>query len=699
MPRTQAHRSMAVGSPLGDDKLLLKTMTVSEQLGRPFTIDLDLLSEDAAIKATDVLGQRMSVRVELPNGGTRYFNGHVSRWVQESAEGALSQYRAVLSPWLWFLTRTANCRIFQEMTVPDIIKQVFRDHGFSDFEDKLGSYGEWEYCVQYRETDFNFISRLMEQEGIYYYFTHEEKKHKLVLVDSSSSHVVNEGYDEIAYHQPDRVIVDREFITALSVESRVQSGAYVHTDYDFIKPKTNLETKSQATTSYAGSNLEVFDFPGEFGTADDGNRYATVRLEEIQTDFEVAHAETDSRGVLTGCKFKLAGYPRTDWNKDWVVISTMIRAESDLFESGGNAADDEGGTFSCTFAAIDAATQFRPARITPKPTIAGPQTAVVCGKSGEEIWTDEHGRVKVMFHWDRECKADEHSSCWIRVAQPWAGKKWGAINLPRIGQEVIVEFLEGDPDLPIITGRVYNGVNQPPGDLPDSATQTTFKTNSSKGGAGFNELRFEDKKGEEQVFIYAEKDMHLRVKNDRLEIILNNSHSIVKKDEHHNIDQDLHSIVKRDQSEDIGGDHSLTVAGDQALRVDKSYSLKVKEDVAEEFTANHSEKVTKDFYLKAKNIVIEAETNITIKVGGSFIAIQEDGIKIGTDGEVVVDAKKDITQKTLKNFTLEATMNFGAKGTAGLKVESPATTDVAGATTTVKGDGMLTLKGGMVMIN
>jgi type VI secretion system secreted protein VgrG len=700
MPRTQAHRPIAVATPLGDEKVLIKSFAAAEQLSRPFRIELELLSEDGTIQATDVLGQRMTLRVAQPDGGTRYFNGHVSRWYQTTPSGGMARYRATLVPWFWLLTRAADCRIFQELSIPDIVQQVFRDQGFSDFQLNLnGTYDPLEYCVQYRETDFNFVSRLLEQAGIYYWFKHEDGKHTMVLSDSPAAHRVNGGYGEIAYHAPDRVVAGREFITDFSVERRVQTGKFVHTDFDFTKPDTNLETRSDASVSHAGSAFRVFDYPGEYATTGLGETLAKVRMEEMQAEHETAQGETDSRGVAAGYKFTLKGFPREDLCKEWLVTSTTIHAESDSYEGGG--AGSGAAIYRCSFTAIDASVQYRPARLTPKPLISGPQTAIVAGKAGEEIWTDKHGRIKVVFHWDREGKHDETSSCWMRVAQAWAGKKFGAMFLPRIGHEVIVEFLEGDPDRPIVTGCVYNAREGPAYALPDHMTRSGLKTNSSKGGGGFNEIRFEDKKGEEQVFFHAEKNQDVRVKNDSFEWVGHDRHLIVKNDQVELVENDRSEHVKRDHKETIDRDRNLHVKGKEAKLVEKTLSLTVAEDVAEVFKKNHSETVTEDLYIKARNIVIEAVENLTLKAGTpkTYIAMTKDGAKLGTDGEIVLDAKKDITQKTLKNFVLEATMNMNLKGTAGMTVEGVATAELKSPQTTVKGDGMLTMKGGLVMIN
>lgn len=628
MPRTQAHRPIAVATPLGEDKVLLKSFTATEQISRPFRVELELLSEDGAIAPLSILGQRVTVRVALANGDTRYFNGHVARWHQTTPAGGQARYRATLVPWLWLLTRNANCRVFQEKSITDIVQEIFRDHGFSDFQLKLNSsYDPLEYCVQYRETDFNFVSRLLEQAGIYYYFKHENGKHTLILADSASAHQVNPKYDEITYHAPDRVIAGREFITDWAIEQSVQTGKFVHTDFDFTKPDTNLEARSQSSITHAGSKFEVFDFPGEYTAASAGENLAKVRMEEMQADHEVARGESDSRGLVTGCKFKLKGFPRHDQNEEWLITSTTIHAESDSFEGGGASSNPL--IYRCSFSTIKATTQFRPPRVTPKPLISGPQTAIVSGKAGEEIWTDKHGRVKVQFHWDRAAKADENTSCWLRVAQSWAGKKYGAMFIPRVGHEVVVEFLEGDPDRPLVTGCVYNAREAPAYTLPEHMTKSGIKSNSSKGGGGFNEIRFEDKKGEEQVFIHAEKQLDVRVKEnailwtgkDRHEIVVENSFVDVKKNYNEKVGENYRRHV-------VGND-SLKVDGKSAIEIAGANSITVKGDMVEVFKANHSETTTGSYYLKATSgLVIECSAGITLKAGGNYVVIDSSGVTI-----------------------------------------------------------------------
>jgi type VI secretion system secreted protein VgrG len=643
MAITQKHREIEIATPLGEDVLLLTSFSGSEQLSRLFEYDLELASEDPAIKSADIVGQNVTIRLKLGGDKTRYFNGYISHFTQITAYGRLAKYRATMVPWLWFLTRTADCRIYQDQKVPEIIKQVFKKHEKKDFEEKFSNkYRTWEYCVQYRETDFNFVSRLMEQEGIYYFFKHENGKHNLVLADSPSAHESYPELKEIEYHAADKGVETKGCVSDWVIETHLQPVSFALNDFDFKDTKKALEVRANVNRKHAAAVFEVYDYPGEYTEPDDGDKYARKRIEELQAQYEVVTAQSDVRGICTGCTFKLTEHTRDDQNGDYLITSANYSVNAGEFYSGGEGSDEL--LYACSFTAIDAKQQFRAPRITPKPTVSGPQTAIVVGTSGEEIYTDEYGRVKVKFHWDRYSEADENSSCWIRVAQVWAGKNWGAIYTPRIGQEVIVEFLEGDPDQPIITGRVYNAQAKPPYDLPTNKTMSTLKSNSSKGGEGFNEIRFEDKKGEEQIFIHAEKDLDIRVKNDRFETVVNDRHLIVEKDKFEQVKSHRNEFVEKNHLEEIGEDRDLTVKGNEAKEVGKDLSLTVKGNVDEAFKKDHTEETTKNYTLKAKEVTIEAKSKIELKVGGSTITMNPGQIelnapKISVSGSAMVQVQ------------------------------------------------------------
>lgn len=729
---TQAQRLLSIATPLGEDELLLRAISGRETLARPFSYDLDMVSENPEIDLNAMLGANVTVRIA--RGGEappRLINGIISRIAQGATGGSFTEYRAEIVPWFWFLTRLTDCRIFQARTVPQIADALCRLHISTDFDHGRlsGTYRQWENCVQYRESVFDFLSRIQEQEGIYYYFNHESGKHTLVLADGPSSHDPLEGHAEVPFYPPaENLAREVEHIRTWEVEMEAQSGGFTVKDFNFKTPKDDISAKLASPKGHDLSEFEQFEYPAEYAEFSEGETYAKTRLQELHARSEVASAECDVRMMHAGRTFKLTdptGALREDQRREYLVTACTIRAVQDLFQTGESQDED---FYLCRFHAVPKDTVYRPARITPKPIIPGPQTAVVVGKDGEEIDPDEHGRVKVYFHWDRWVAADadaeklitkqENASCWVRVSQAWAGKQWGMVSIPRIGQEVVVSFLEGDPDLPLITGRVYNAVNKPPYGLPDFKTVTTLKTNSSKGGGGFNELRFEDKAGEEQIFMHGQKNLDIRILNDRFEWIGHDRHLIVKNDKFEHVENDRHEKIDRHHHERIGGDRHLKVSGKEALHTVGSRSLKVDDDVIEEFGKNHSTLVTEQRYLKADHVAIEADTNITLYVGDNWIAINADGIKLYTPGKIVIEADGAVemvsNQSTVdilasldaitvasgtSSVSVEAAasdvningLNVTAEATAEAKLTSPATT--------VNGDGMTTISGGVVMIN
>ncbi len=700
--RPQETRILSVATPLETDTLLLDSISGREELGGLFSYELDRVSDDPEIDFNKLLGEKVTVRVRLTADEERHIDGFVTRFSSAGLKRGLRAYSAIVMPWLWFLSRTSDCRIYQDVTVKDVITSVFEKHGYSDFSFRLNeSYRTWEYLVQYKETDLNFVSRLMEQEGIYYYFLHENGRHTLVLADSATSHDPLEG-EAIPYFPPQEAEAARgPHVWDWHVEKQVQPGAIALTDYNFEKPSASLLVRAVKSRKHAASNFEMFDYPGEYPEFADGERYAGILVDEYQASHETIQASGNVRQLSCGCTFKISDehsyLNEADTKREYLLVSLSVEiSEPEDFDTGGSTAE----AFAVTFLAIPYEQRFRPARTTPKPTVNGLQTAKVVGPSGEEIHTDIYGRIKVHFHWDRHGKADENDSCWIRVAQPISGKQWGALHTPRIGHEVIVEFLEGDPDRPLVTGSVYNANNKPPYVPQEMPTISGYKSNSSKGGGGFNELRFEDKKGEEQVFIHGEKNLDIRVKNDRFETIVHDRHLVVENDKLEHIKNDRSETIDRDHKEKIGRDRNLKVEGKEAIAVAKSRSVTVTGDVAEVFKKNQSTVVTKDLYIKADNICIEALTNITIKVGKSYIAIESGGIKIGTTGDIEHDAKGNISTKAIGNIESKSTGNTKIEATGNADIKSTGMMTVEGsAPTTVKSAAILTIQGSLVKIN
>lgn len=567
----QASRLAKITSPLGPDVLLLNEMGGDEELGWLFSYELQLNSLDANIDLNQLLGKPMSVSLQLADGGARYFHGLVARCSQNIDQGQFASYQVTLRPWLWLLSRTSDCRIFQNLSIPQIIKQVFRDLGFSDFEDALSRpYREWEYCVQYRETSFDFVSRLMEQEGIYYFFRHEQNRHVLVLADAYGAHATVPGYTSVPYYPKDEQQRERDHMHNWHLVQQVQPGSLELNDYDFQRPSASIDVRSAMPRPHTAGDYPLYDYPGTYVKSEDGEHYARTRIEALQTLHEQVEFSGNARGLGSGHLFSLTGFSRRDQNREYLILGARYYITQERLESGGGAASAQ---FDSSLTCIDAQQSFRPLANTHRPIVKGPQTALVVGPKGEEIWTDQYGRVKVHFYWDRHDQSNENSSCWIRVSQSWAGKNWGSMQIPRIGQEVIVSFLEGDPDRPIITGRVYNAEQTVPYDLPENATQSGMKSRSSKGGspANFNEIRMEDKKGLEQLYIHAERNQDI----------------VVEVDESHSVGHDRNKSIGHNETVTIGNNRLRIVKQEDVLSVgqkktdsiSQSYVIEVGENL------------------------------------------------------------------------------------------------------------------------
>ncbi len=660
---TQELHRISVKTPLGKDKLYLKSFHGQEECSRLFHYTLELFSDDTWIEPKAIVGQNITVVLKYPDDSERFFNGVVSRFVYQGTGDRYSLYRAEMVPALWLLTRTADCQIFQDLTIPDILEKVFDEHGLSGYKLNLTkSYPTREYCVQYRETAFNFVSRLMEQYGLFYFFRHDEQQHILVVGDDIS---VYEDCQEKELTFRRDIAGHFDLITGWEHQFEYRPGKWAHTDYNFETPKLDLKADAQTTVDLEkNKDYEIFDYPGEYAKKDEGDAIVQVRMEEDEVPHEVVAGTSVCRSFTPGGKFQVKEHVSDEESgKNYVIASVSHSATSSDYATGGAPV---GATYSNRFTCVPDTVPLRPARITPKPVVQGAQTAVVVGPPGEEIWPDKYGRVKVQFFWDRYGKKDDKSSCWIRCMQPAAGRQWGGMSVPRIGQEVVVSYLEGDPDRPLITGLVYNADQMPAYPLPDEKTKTYLKTNSSKGGEGHNEIRIEDKKGDEQIYIHAERDMECRVNNDSLERIYGNRHQIIGYDkdgtkggdQRELIYQDKHLNVKRHQMDHTEGNYQLLVGKGEAsdggnldvvVEKDKSELIEgdshvqVKGSRNEQVGAQHSlkamahhEKLDNDFAIEAQTVhikagmtlVLEAGMQISLKVGGNFVDVSVAGVAI-----------------------------------------------------------------------
>lgn len=669
----QQDRPIAVETSLGPDKLVLGSFTGDERLSSLFQFSLLMISEDGGIKAQDIVGKRIDFFVRLPDGKERWFNGLVNSFHYSGQDDRVFNYSATVVPWLWLLTRGSDCRVHEcdgSKNVQQIIDAMLRELGFSDYKWDLNrSLENRPYCVQYRETHFDFFSRLLEEEGIYYYFKHDKGKHELVLTD----HVGG------VYDCPDAEVTllsnlsqpeSTDNLLAWSHNYQFTSGKWTHTDYDFENPTSWLSTGIKSKVSLTGNaGLEFYDFPGDYVDKSLGESLANLRIEEEEAGYDTVSGESTCRGFSPGSRFTLQEHhDQSEAGGKWVITSVEHRAN--LGGSYISGVSHENEIYRNSFHAIPSTVVFRPARVRLKPRLMGIQSAVVTGPDGDEIHTDKYGRIKIQFHWDRKGKKNDKSSLWVRVATPWAGKQWGMIHIPRIGEEVIVSFLEGDPDRPVVTGMLYNADNMPPYVLPENMTQSGIKTHSSKGGSteNFNEIRFEDKKDSEEIYIHAEKDMNCVIENNETRKVGFDD----KKDGDQTVEIYNNQILKVGGSGCSDGSQTVNIFKDRAVTLETGNDTLLIENGNMSVTMNVGNQTTtlskgnQTTKLDLGAIQTEAMQSIELKVGANSIKIDATGV-------------------TIKGVMVKI------EGTAMAQLKSPMTT--------VSGDGMLTLKGGIAMIN
>jgi type VI secretion system secreted protein VgrG len=607
MPNLQQNRDLRVKTPLPENDLLIVGLSATEENSRLFSFHLDLIAEiQTNVPFEKLIGQKITVELSQADQGTRYFSGICSRVSQGESDATFTSYSAELVPQFWLLTRRGQSRIFQHVSVPDILKKVLEGLDV-DFQIE-GTFHPRNFCVQYRETDFNFASRLMEEEGIFYYFKHTAGGHKMVVANTPASHPPISGQSKLIFETVAGGIRPEARIFDWQKSQELRSGKYTLWDHCFELPHKHLDAqKNTILSTEAGSvthdltagpnsKLEIYDYPGEYAQRFDGvDKGGGERSGEVQKIFEDNQRTVEIRmqeeaaaslridgasncnHLCPGHKFKLERH--VDADGEYLLTSVSHSARVEGYRSGGGG----GMTYSNSFTCLPAALPFRPARFTPKPIVPGSQTAVVVGPPGEEIFTDKYGRVKVQFHWDREGRNDPDSSCWIRVATHWAGKQWGIVHIPRIAQEVVVDFLEGDPDRPIIVGSVYNADMMPPYSLPEKKTQSGVKSRSSLGGgpSDFNEIRFEDKKGKEQLYIHAEKNEDIVVENSKTERVGNNETITIGNDRTENVGRNQTITIAKDDTETVLNNQSITIAlaQDETIGTQRSTTIGVSDSL------------------------------------------------------------------------------------------------------------------------
>ncbi len=684
---------------LDEDKLLLASFKGNEAMSRLFCFTLELLMEvtdpetrqpNDPVQFADVIGKNATISVTQSDDSPRYFNGIVSQFAITAVDVKFVHYEMEVVPWTWLLTRYADCKIFHNKAVGDIIQQVFSDRSQTDFKMSLtATYPTLEYCVQYRETDFNFISRLMEQFGIFYFFQHEDGKHTMVIADSSSAYEdCWPGHSSFGFNLAGGGLDEDDVVNAWSTEQTLKSGMCTLADYNFKTPSTSLVNQDPTVYAIGGNaSFEVFDYPGLYINNSDGKAMAKLRMEEVEAGHLIARGSSVCRAFTSGTKFTLTAHPQDAMNGSYLLTEVQHTATVAGNYTGDGSAGDYSNHFSCILDSVP----FRPARVTPKPFVQGPQTAVVIGtnpdsgsaESGDEIWVDSFGRVVVLFPWDRK----NACSCWVRVSQDWAGQGWGSITIPRIGQEVIVSFLEGDPDRPIITGRVYNASQTVPYPLPANQTRSTFMTRSSKGGSAstYNELRFEDLKGKEQVFVRAQFDYDTQVLHDSREAIGNNRSLTVKVNQLESVGGDLHSTVTGGVFESVGKDVNTTVTGGIVETVGKDVNTTISGGIVESVAKDVNRAISGGLI---ESVSKDANSNITGNLN----------LKAGQ--AVNINAGTNLVESSGQAFSHNAGMSIDLKGGMTVTIEAGLTlTLVAGSNSIVIGPSGVSITGTMVMIN
>lgn len=694
-------REISVKTPLGPEDLMFSSMSGFDEISGCFRFELEMASTNLEIKAEDLLGEPITIKIGKDDG-VRFFHAYVSEFGLKEIRDGYAYYVAVLRPWLWFLSTFHDNRIFQNMSAVEIVEEVLNECRNVKFEKRLQeSYKPREYCVQYGESNLDFVQRLLEHEGIYYFFEYADGEHMMILADANAKLETVSDFEEIEY-QPDMLLsfLDGDFILGWEPKSTVVPGTYAQTDYDFTKPSADLMTKLENTLGHSQDDGEHYHYPGNYLELGPGDALTTVRLEARQTLSRSVKAKGTVRGIWSGAKFKFTNFPRETENDEYVVLRSDYQMWDDQYRSG---MDRDGAGYEVTLALAPTSVPYRPLRRTPVPVMRGPQTATVVGPSGEEIYTDEYSRVKVQFHWDRLGESDENSSCFVRVSSVWAGSGWGFIQIPRIGQEVIVDFLEGDPDAPLITGRVYNASQMPPYGLPDNATQSGWKSNSSPGGGGFNEMRFEDKKGGEEVYFQAEKDHNELVKNNESRTIGHDFKEDVGNDATQSIGHDRTESVANDKAVDVGNNRTVSIGVDDTETVGSNRSLSVGADEtivvgsnsSENIGVNHSQTVgaAQAITVKAARVdtvgaaesrnvgaaqknVIGATRSVTVGKSQTHTINAEDTWSISKDQTITVGGNHSLTISKDQTITLTGNQSWTNEGGRLVKVGKGQTHDV-----------------------
>ncbi len=589
-----------------------------EIISQPFEYKVVLATKNDLLDPEQCMG-KSGLLTFVAYEHNELLHGDIAQFEQIGEKGDFLLFRFTLVPHFWFLKHRYNHRIFQELSVPQIIETVFNDAGLSpdSFELRLSShYSPREYCVQYNESEFDFISRLMAEHGLHYHFEHQLDKHIMVISDYNGAFPFIQIDKQVQYHPIDSLNADREVIHLFHKHFSVKYGSVSFREYSFKKPLDKLNTHQDAEHDSA---LEDYHYPGDYDPRPSalkmsGEEKTALKLKQHQSFREKSKLKSNCQRLRAGMRYEMVDNPNSQNNQQYLLTNVKHTAKQpqSLDEYGAGNASTYNNKAHCIPAQTAYKTLINPKeKALNKPVVAGYQSSAVTGPSGEEIYTNEHAQSKVQFPWDRVGQQDENSSCWMRSTQAWAGKNWGSLILPRMSQEAKIGYIHGDPDRPMITGRLYNERHKPPYALPKHKTRSTFKTNSTLGGKGYNEIRIEDRKKHEQVYFHAEKDLDIRAKQDRRDIVNHDRHLIVDNNRYEHIKDDSHHTVDNNQNEKTGQDHSISVGQTQHCKAGQA----VLTDVAQ------------NIHFKAgQKIILEAGVELTIKAGGGFIKIDPSGI-------------------------------------------------------------------------
>ncbi len=677
-------RNYNLFSPLPPQDLRFVSLNGTEEISKLFDLTLTLQSSRGDIDPNELIGKALTLEIAQP-GGPRFINGQCSHFKCTGKQGRHYSYRASIRPWLWYASRRQDYRIFQHKKVPEIVQEVLGTYGFELRLELSKSYRTWEYCVQYRETDANFVMRMLEHEGIWFWFDHKAGSHALVITDDIGLASPAPGCAGLPYRSSGQGNPNEDFITGWYSGNSVTSGDYAARDYHFKEASALLDTQHKKPGAHPFADLQIFDYPGGYYQSGEGDSYAQVRMEELHSQHQRCSGSAAARGIAPGRLFSLAQHTQPALNKEYLIIACHYQFQANDYEA------DAGTTpfmMDIKITSQPSSRPFRPLRTTPKPISQGPDTAIVTGPAGKEIHTDEFGRVIVQFQWDRYGKKDENSSCWIRVSHPWAGSGFGGVHVPRIGQEVLVDYLNGDPDRPIITNRVYNNLQPHPWGLPANATQSGFLTRSTPSGTAedANAFRFEDKIGEEQIWIHAQRNQDIEVEKDETHWVGN--------DRSKTIDRDETVHVKRDRTETVDNNETITIGNNRTEDVGANETISIGENQTRDIGGHKLETILKT---STQNVLLARMDNVGAAYSLNVGAAMNTLVGLSKTEQVLMNKSASVGKSESITVGDDYSLTVGKKANISMDGDSIVFT-VGKSTIEMHGDGTITLKGSNINV-